>query len=75
MTAHVPSAACLPCRRSRVYVRAVAGVGFVTQLLCGFTLGAPLNLIFLPLTLVEWLLRWQITWSGPIADPAVAASG
>jgi hypothetical protein len=46
----------------------LAAAGFWFQLSHGFTLPFPLDLIFLPLTIVEWLLRWQIS-----AAPAVLA--
>ena len=39
---------------------AVAAAGFATQLYYGFSLAFPLNLIFLPLTIVEWILEYQI---------------
>ena len=39
----------------------VAGVGFLTQVLCGFSLPFPLNWIFFPLDIVEWYIRWTIT--------------
>lgn len=38
----------------------VAAVGFYTQLRYGFTLPFPLNLILLPLTIVQWLIEYQI---------------
>jgi hypothetical protein len=44
---------------------ALAAVGFVMQLLFGFNLPFPLNILLLPLEIVEWLLRWQITFSSP----------
>ena len=37
--------------------------GFLFQFFSGFTLPFPLNIIFLPLTLVEWFLRIQISMS------------
>lgn len=46
----------------------VAAVGFTWQITSGFKLQFPLNLIFLPLTIVEWFLRWQISIS-PSAAP------
>jgi len=49
----------------------VAALGFSYQLLVGFTLPFPLNLLLLPLTIVEWILRWQITFTGS-ADVAGA---
>ena len=39
----------------------LAAVGFLFQIFNGFSLPFPLNLIFLPLTIVEWFLRIQIT--------------
>ena len=38
----------------------LAAAGFVFQLQAGFALVFPLNLVLLPLTTVEWVLRWQI---------------
>ena len=37
--------------------------GFCFQFFSGFTLPFPLNIIFLPLTLIEWFLRIQISMS------------
>ena len=37
----------------------LAGCGFLYQVTTGFELPFPLNLVFLPLTAVEWLLRWR----------------
>ena len=47
------------------------------QLTTGFTLPFPLNIIFLPLTIIEWFLRWQMTFGGPVVGGAApaAASG
>ena len=42
----------------------VAATGFVFQLKMGFDLIFPLNLLLLPLTLIEWFLRFQIV-TGP----------
>jgi hypothetical protein len=39
----------------------LAGLGFTYQLLVGFGLPFPLNVLFLPLELVEWFLRLQIS--------------
>ena len=39
----------------------VAAVGFYLQLSFGFAIPFPLDIIFLPLTVVEWVLRWQIS--------------
>ena len=41
----------------------LAAVGFIWQITSGFRLPFPLNLIFLPLTIIEWFLRWQISMS------------
>jgi len=38
----------------------LAAVGFYVQITRGFTLDFPLNLICLPLTIVEWFLRFQV---------------
>lgn len=40
----------------------LAAVGFYYQVKTNFSLPFPLNLIFLPLTIIEWFLRWQITF-------------
>jgi hypothetical protein len=40
----------------------LAAAGFWFQLKSGFLLPFPLNLIMLPLTIVEWVLRWEITY-------------
>jgi hypothetical protein len=37
----------------------LGGLGLAWQLSTGFTLPFPLSLILLPLSIVEWLLRWQ----------------
>jgi len=36
-------------------------LGFAFQIFNGFRLFFPLDLVLLPLTIVEWILRWQIT--------------
>lgn len=41
-------------------VCSVATLGFLTQVLSGFSLPFPLNLFLLPLTIVEWLLMWAV---------------
>ena len=41
----------------------LAAFGFLFQLLSGFGLPFPFNLVFLPLTAVEWFLRLQISFS------------
>lgn len=49
------------------YTVAVAGV--LWQLSTGFAPPFPINIVLLPLSIVEWLLRWQITWpSSSIGD-------
>jgi len=40
----------------------IMALGLYTQLSHGFTLPFPMDLIFLPLSIVEWVLRWQVTW-------------
>lgn len=52
----------------------LGAVGLFWQLSTAFTLPFPLSLLLLPLTIVEWLLRWQISFGAP-PDQAVAASG
>ena len=39
----------------------LAGFGFLFQIFNGFTLPFPLNIVFLPLTIIEWFLRFQIS--------------
>ena len=34
------------------------------QITAGFTIFFPLNVVLFPLTLVEWILRYQITFGG-----------
>ena len=46
---------------------AVAASGLAFQWKCGFTLPFPLNIIFFPLDVVEWYIRWTITSDAPIA--------
>ena len=45
----------------------LAAFGFAFQILNGFNLPFPLNLIFLPLTIIEWFLRLQISMEGSAA--------
>ena len=45
----------------------LAAVGFGFQFLNGFSLPFPLNLVFLPLTIIEWFLRLQISMEGSAA--------
>ncbi len=47
----------------------LAAFGFAFQFFNGFALPFPLNLIFLPLTIIEWFLRIQISMEG--AKPLV----
>ena len=42
----------------------LAAAGFCFQFFNGFTLGFPLNIVFLPLTIIEWFLRVQISMEG-----------
>ena len=42
----------------------LAAFGFAFQLFNGFALPFPINLIFLPLTIIEWFLRIQISMGG-----------
>ena len=41
----------------------LAGAGFTTQIMEGFSLVFPFNIILLPLSIVEWILRIQISWT------------
>jgi len=43
----------------------LGAAGFVWQITSGFSLPFPLNLALLPLTIVEWFLRWQVTFAAP----------
>lgn len=43
----------------------IAAAGFYTQLRYGFSLAFPLNLVFLPLSIVEWILEYQIVMGAP----------
>jgi len=45
----------------------VAALGFCCQFLWGMGLPFPLNLVFFPLGIVEWYLRWTITVPGAVA--------
>ena len=40
--------------------------GFCFQFFAGFALPFPLNLIFLPFTIIEWMLRLQVTFTGGV---------
>ena len=42
----------------------VAFLGFCFQFFAGFQLPFPMNIIFLPLSLIEWFLRMQISMEG-----------
>ena len=44
----------------------IAAQGLMFQLTQGFTLAFPWNILLLPLTIVEWLIRWQLTDGSPI---------
>ena len=46
------------CREVLGYT--LAAVGVYSQISSGFNIGFPLNLVFMPLTIVEWFLRYQI---------------
>jgi len=48
-------------------IRTPSRSGFLFQLVSGFGLPFPLNIIFLPLTLIEWFLRIQITMTAEVA--------
>jgi hypothetical protein len=43
----------------------LAAVGFGTQIFSGFAIQFPINIILMPFTLLEWVLRWQITYGAP----------
>jgi len=53
----------------------VAAVGFGTQLCFAFSIGFPINVLLLPLEIIEWFLRWQITFTSGTANGALPASG
>ena len=42
----------------------LAAFGFCFQLFNGFSLPFPFNLVFLPLSIIEWFLRFQISMEG-----------
>ena len=68
----------LPSNRSSLESGSAAtlfALGFGTQLLYGFGLSFPFNLLLLPLTAVEWILRWQITLQGAPSVEGGAAMG
>ena len=48
----------------------VAAAGFYTQLAYGFHLAFPVNLILLPLSIVEWILEWQIVMGSGAPIPS-----
>ena len=65
----------LPCHRAtpfdfetsyldEILGYSVAAAGFSFQIFNGFQLPFPLNLLLLPLTVVEWVLRIQISMPG-----------
>eukprot|EP00928_Gymnodinium_smaydae_P065338 TRINITY_DN484_c0_g1_i2.p1 TRINITY_DN484_c0_g1~~TRINITY_DN484_c0_g1_i2.p1 ORF type:complete len:433 (+),score=86.71 TRINITY_DN484_c0_g1_i2:73-1371(+) len=41
----------------------LGAIGFYFQLVHGFALVFPLNIVFFPLDVVEWFLRFMISWS------------
>jgi hypothetical protein len=43
---------------------ALAGAGIYTQITSGFKVPFPLDIALLPLTTIEWVLRYQITFGG-----------
>ena len=45
----------------------LAACGFLFQFWSGFSLPFPLNIIFLPLSIIEWFLRIQITMTADVA--------
>jgi hypothetical protein len=57
-----------------VVAYSLAGLGIVWQLSSGFVLGFPINLLLLPLTIIEWFLEWQITWQSPTEPGAAPAA-
>jgi len=40
----------------------VFAAGFSYQLLNNFAIPFPFNVILFPVTLLEWILRWQVTF-------------
>ena len=50
----------------------LAALGVAWQLATAFSLPFPLNLLLLPLTVVEWFLRWQVTFGAPPEAPGAA---
>jgi len=42
----------------------LAGFGIYTQVFSGFAIFFPLNIVLLPLSALEWFLRFQITFGG-----------
>jgi len=42
------------------FVLVFGTIGFLWQVLTGFSLPFPLNLLFFPVTLVEWFLTWMV---------------
>ena len=53
----------------------LGAIGFYFQITNGFALQFPLNLILLPLSIVEWLLRFQVkrAWGGWVAGEGCEA--
>ena len=42
---------------------ALAFVGIYSQVTAGFSLDFPFNIVLMPLSLIEWFLRYQITFT------------
>jgi len=53
-----------------VVMYTLAGVGIYSQVFSGFAIIFPLNLVLFPLTVVEWWLRYQVTFGGAGASGA-----
>ena len=61
-----------PFKREESYLDEILGyslaaAGFSFQILSGFQLPFPLNIIFAPLTLLEWFLKIQISMTDSLA--------
>ena len=50
----------------------IGAIGLFWQLSTGFSPPLPFNILLLPLEIVEWILRWQITFS---TAPSVGVAG
>jgi len=42
----------------------LAGIGIYSQVMGGFSIFFPLNIVLMPLSAIEWFLRYQITFGG-----------